>query len=320
LRLAVTRSRVRAVSANLTSRVPEGILMWLRQGYASSSRGSARAGAIGLLLEVVRHGGVPATVTQFFVGDEPRVALVAGDSVVLQRLYWFGDRGWEPDVVRWWKECLRYATVAVEVGANVGYYAVVAGCAWPELRYVAVEPHPVSASILRNNLALNGLHHVEVVEAAAVPGSSHEVELVIPREDHFQAPAGAFVVANSELSRDYSESQAVMAVNLAGLLGGVDVIKLDVEGQEFELLQSVKQVLYANNAVVLVELLDDARSLRVLIAEFCQNGYTATRPEDGALRRLSVAEVRDAKVADRGGNRDVILLPAEHPLLGVTCE
>lgn len=82
----------------------------------------------------------------------------------------------------------------MEVGANVGYFSVQAALENSELLYTAVEPHPYVASVLRRNLALNGITTVDVIEAAAVSDASQTtVELAVPNVDHFAAPAGGLL-------------------------------------------------------------------------------------------------------------------------------
>ena len=70
----------------------------------------------------------------------------------------------------WWRLLCRRSAAVIELGSNIGYWAVQGAKAGPAARYVAVEPHPESARICRANLALNDVTSVDVVEAAAVAG------------------------------------------------------------------------------------------------------------------------------------------------------
>lgn len=63
--------------------------------------------------------------------------------------------------------CCRHAGGVLELGANMGYFTVQGGRAAPSTRYVAVEPHPGSWRICRDNLALNGVTSVRLLAAAA---------------------------------------------------------------------------------------------------------------------------------------------------------
>src|SRR5215212_6643397 len=88
-----------------------------------------------------------------------------------------------PRLLPWWRHCCTRASAVLELGANVGYFTVQGATAAPGARYVAVEPHPVSAGVCRANLALNGIGSVELLEAAAVPGAGPSaVELQVPAD------------------------------------------------------------------------------------------------------------------------------------------
>lgn len=309
------RSFAREVLTSAISRLPPYLLQSLRRSYASIPSGTLRAHLAGRALEVARHAGIPAGIDTFRVDSKPPLLLAVGDSLVLQRLYWFGERGWELAVARWWTECVAHASSVAEFGANVGYYTALAGASRPDLRYVAVEPHPVSALMLRRNLLLNRIENVRVVEAAAVPDDRQMVELLVPRADHFAAPAGAFVGTASELSEVPSATLAVPAVPFRDLVEDVDLVKLDVEGQEYQLLRSACVVLMRNRAVLLVELLDDAQLLRTLILDICeQHSYVAAQPMMDSLRIIPNSALATTTVHHRMGTRDILLLPAEHPL------
>lgn len=311
----VGHSIVRDVLARILRRVPPDLLQGLRYSYSSSPPGSIPAKLASRALEIARHAGIPADVDTFRVDSKPPLLLAAGDSLVLQRLYWFGERGWEHAVVRWWTECVAYASSVAELGANVGYYAALAGASRPDLRYVAVEPHPVSAVMLRRNLLLNRIENVRVVEAAAVHDDRRVVKLSIPRADHFAAPAGAFVGTASELNEVPAATLAVAAISFRDLAEDVDLVKLDVEGQEYQLLRSAREVLMQNRAVLLIELLDDAQLLRTLILDICEeNSYVAAQPMMDALRIIPNVALATTAVHHRMGTRDILLLPAEHPL------
>jgi len=63
---------------------------------------------------------------------------------------------------------LRSGDVYVDVGSNVGYYAVLASAIVGATgRVIAIEPSPETAKVLEQNIQLNGAGNVTVVNAAA---------------------------------------------------------------------------------------------------------------------------------------------------------
>ena len=190
--------------------------------------------------------------------------------MVLHQLYWHGEQGWEPQLLPWWRRFCRGASAVLELGANVGYFTVQGARAAPHARYIAVEPYPASARVCRANLELNHLESVELVVAAAVAHSElPAVELHVPR-DQLATPTVAFVGADTELpdgmSRHATQTFSAPAVDVRSLLSGIDLLKLDVEGQEHALLAAGRDHLRTRKATVFVEVLPGTTRLRQLIA------------------------------------------------------
>ena len=303
---------VRRVAVGVVRRLPVPVADRLR-GPATVPPGSARGRAHHLLLEALRRGGIPAGVTTFALGGHPELRFVSHDSLVLHQLYWFGEQGWEPRLLPWWRRWCARASAVLELGANVGYFTVQGARAAPRARYVAVEPHPVSARVCRANLALNGIRSVELVEAAAVPRAGHPaVELQVPA-GQLDTPTVAFLGDGTELPapmrRRITATVPVPAVDVRSLLAGVDLVKLDVEGQEHALLAAARDHLRAHRPTVFVEVLPGTTRLRRLLAELCRDdGYRCHVPvAGGGLVRLDEADLLGARLLERYGGQDVIL-------------
>ena len=145
------------------------------------------------VLDVVRLGGIPQT-DPFRVPGRPDVRMVPAT-----RTSRTTSSGWASTATRQasprggprsWAHTERRS----KLGANIGLYTVL-GCICGDGRpYTAVEPNPVSSAALRRNLELNGLDHVNVVEAAVIGTRVEEaVTLRFPDRDVYGTSAGAFV-------------------------------------------------------------------------------------------------------------------------------
>lgn len=320
---ALARSQCRKGLSAVLRAVPAETFAPLRRTFPASAPASFRHRAQRLALGVVRHRGVPAETESFALVDNPDVWMVNADSYVIERLYWFGESyGYEPEVVPWWREYCRRSSSILELGANIGYFTVQGAKTAPRARYVAVEPHPGCAEVCRRNLEVNGITNVEVVEAAAVAGiEGGSVCLVTPgstSRDHYQAPCTGYVGRN-EMHRDDPDhgswgSLTVAAVPLAELLAGVDLLKMDVEGQEHALLSSVAEELAVARPTMFVELLDDTPKLRAFIGELCAlSGYRCFVPRADRLVPLAAADVPTVSLIRSFGTRDLILTCEEPP-------
>jgi FkbM family methyltransferase len=200
----------------------------------------------------------------------------------------------------------------VELGANIGYFAVQGGRAAPGTRHVAVEPHPYSAEICRTHLALNSVTSVELIEAAAVDSPAlASVALSVPA-DQQATPTIAFLADDSELpselARDVDAVLDVPAINLRSLLDGVDLIKLDVEGQEHVLLAAARDHLRAAHPTLFVEVLPGTTRLRALLADLCtSDGYRCFAASWEGLVEVAPERLATVRLMQEFGCQDVIL-------------
>lgn len=264
-------------------------------------------------LELARHRGVPEGVTSFPLLDRPEISFVNADSMVLQRLYWFGERGYEPGLVEWWRYFCRLSPNILELGANVGYYTVQGARAAPEGAYIAVEPHPGAARICAANLALNGLSNVSLIRAAAVASQTNApLRLTVPRRDHFGVPTGSFLPGPTEIAGRKPNVTLttidVPAVPVTSLLRRVDLLKLDVEGQEYELLYAGRDHLVEQRPTIFLEILRHTPRLRTLVADLCSAaGYSCYVPTPGGLVPLPAAAIPSVELRQDYRTRDVIL-------------
>ena len=308
--------RARRMGAGVVRRLPIAVADRLR-GPVTAPPQSPRQRAHDALLQVLRRGGIPAGVTSFTLRDNRELAFVNAESLVLHQLYWFGEQGWEPQLLRWWRHFCRHSSAILELGANVGYFTVQGAKAGPHARYIAVEPYPASAGVCRANLELNRVESVELVTAAAVADAELPgVELHVPA-DQLATPTVAFVGADSELPermrRHVTQTIAVSAVDVRSLLSGVDLLKLDVEGQEHALLAASREHLRTRKPTVFVEVLPGTVKLRQLIADLCRDeGFHCYVPRVDCLVRLEVPDILGAPLLDRYGCQDVILSAEPH--------
>lgn len=313
LRTTVRSLGRRSLAATLR-KVPAGAFEPVRRSLPGVPASTAGHEARRRVLELVRHRGVPRDLDSFRLLDNPRVAIANGDSFIVERLYWFGERnGYEPEVVRWWRHYCRRARKILEVGANIGYFAVQGALENPSAEYTAVEPHPGAAKLMQRNLSLNRIANVRIVEAAAVgDDAASPVELVLPRgRDHYdEAPCTGFLITSEagHPTGRRSTSVSVPAIAMKDLAAGVDLLKLDVEGQEHALLGSVEEYLASATPTMFVELLDGATRLRELIRALCEStSYRCLVPQMDALVPLESRELRSISIPERFGTRDIIV-------------
>jgi FkbM family methyltransferase len=148
---------------------------------------------------------------------------------------------------------LRPEDTFIDVGANAGAYTLLAagGCG---ARVVAVEPVPATCALLRQNIALNGLEEAVNVQAIGLGAAPDQLYFSVAKADAWNhvvlQPDGVTAV------------QSVEVVCLDSLTATVipALLKIDVEGYEYEVLAGAQQTLQAVDLkAVIVELNDSGR-------------------------------------------------------------
>lgn len=206
--------------------------------------------AAGDLARVLRH---PRTLRNPWAG--PSLRLRTGDNIrcitrpnsddIYSMMPWR-----ERDVEGFIREALMRAQeeggVFVDVGANVGYYSILASrMGVPAL---AVEAHPQTFSVLQENLRLNRCQNVTPVHRAIWNRSGLRVNVV--------APGTQYGMAAVELS-SRGEVETVTLDDLLEPYEKIGLVKLDVEGAELQALEGAHRTLKRTPFVVL-EALDEA--------------------------------------------------------------
>ena len=152
-----------------------------------------------------------------------------------EKAYWLGH--YEPEVQALLCSELRPGDCFFDVGANIGFFTVLAGRLGA--RVVAIEPDPVNARRVERNAALNDVN-AQVVAAAAWDAEG-SVDLV-------RGGSG------SEWSA--KPGKGVPSVTLDGVAaenGLPDIVKLDVEGAEGRVLRGAESVLASRPRLVICE-------------------------------------------------------------------
>jgi FkbM family methyltransferase len=209
---------------------------------------------------------------------------VDASDIVGSYIAYFGV--WEPNLTHWLQRRLRPEDVFVDVGANIGYFTLLAShLVGTRGGVVAIEPSPQANAALRRNVAGNGAENVRV-EDVAVWKSSGEV-VVFGASDRI---VGGTTLDPAWADRWSFDTQvAVSAEPLWGLLSDDEasraaVLKVDVEGSELEALEGMQPLLprLREDVAIVIELEGDAvRIARDVLGRFgfeafvIENDYSA---------------------------------------------
>ena len=205
----------------------------------------------------------------------PRQSVYMGDHRVLTRLQTghkiyvdARDRGltphlimdgfWEADMTRVWNDNLRPGMTVIDVGANVGYYTLLAADrVGPNGCVVAFEPDPGLLDLLFATLDINGYRSRCRCVQKAVAGEAGRATFY---------KRGKYPINNSlwdapGLADSMMDEVSSFEVDLVNLdcfvrdeLGGraIDLVKIDAEGAESIVLQGMKETLKQNRQITVL--------------------------------------------------------------------
>ncbi len=150
---------------------------------------------------------------------------------------------------------LKPGMIAIDVGANFGYYSLLmADLVGPEGRVVAVEPNPHVAPKLRASVALNGFsERTRIIEAAAGAADEGSVHLYATLSE----PKNATVVRD-----DFTADPQIATISNVPLwtaeavereFGRVDFLKIDAEGAEEDIIMGLRPILAKHSPDLVLE-------------------------------------------------------------------
>ena len=143
------------------------------------------------------------------------------------------------------KSVLRPGDHVLEIGANIGYYAMIAARAVGATGHVtAFEPDPRNVDFLERNIRLNGLTGRITLHAQAVSDQPGSFEFQMAQASNLSSVRQtAASTAVNYAGRGYVGTVNVTVAALGAVLAQsarpVDVMRMDVEGHEVEILDAL---------------------------------------------------------------------------------
>lgn len=166
----------------------------------------------------------------------------SGDRMISESLR--RDRCWEPYETAITLQHLQAGDIYVDVGANIGYYTLVAAArVGTQGKVFAYEPDAANFRLLETNIALNNLAQVQAFPLA-LHHQHAEGKLFLSRDN--------FGDHRIYEAREARQSQPIKLVHgashLDALTDHIDFLKIDTQGAECFVVQGLQQTLLDNRA------------------------------------------------------------------------
>jgi FkbM family methyltransferase len=155
---------------------------------------------------------------------------------------------------------VRARGLIVDVGANTGFYALLAAAASRLTRVLAFEPDLSVLAKLRHNLALNRMGRRILPVDIALSDRAGRASLYVPTQEH------GLIETSSSLEQDFKTAHSavldVTAMPLDAYLGRfrlrrpkVSLMKIDVEGHEASVLSGCTKTVARDRPIIFAEVL-----------------------------------------------------------------
>jgi len=155
------------------------------------------------------------------------------------------DGEWESWVTKVFLKTLREGMTVVDVGANVGYYTLLAARAvGPHGKVFGFEPEPRNFELMRRSVEANGFNAWTTLSSKAVADRAGATQLHI-----FVDGYGASHSLFAELVPGAKRHIPVETISLDDFFAGgtrIDLVKLDAEGAEAAIWRGMKRILEEN--------------------------------------------------------------------------
>jgi FkbM family methyltransferase len=161
--------------------------------------------------------------------------------------------------------------VFVDIGANVGYYALNAALLGAQ-KVIAIEPNPTILSRLYDNIALNNLSSKIAVHGVAVGAKTDVVELTIADKDFGSSSIIDHSVGTHHISVPIKPLFEILKTEGVAM---ANIIKIDIEGMEdralFPYFESIESEYYPK--LIVMEDGINAQWEQDILSWLLTNGY-----------------------------------------------
>jgi FkbM family methyltransferase len=152
---------------------------------------------------------------------------------------------YEPPMIAVLRKYLKPGDVFVDLGANEGYFSVIAsGLVGSGGRVIAIEPQSRLQAVIHRNLQLNNCTNVEI-ERIVISGVNGELELTLTPQTN---TGGSSLWPTRQklrgvLSKERVESRTLESFLRSAGIPSCGLMKVDIEGAEWEVFMNAGDVL-----------------------------------------------------------------------------
>lgn len=197
--------------------------------------------------------------------EAPRVTFVVNPTCYLGKvLFWEGIEGFEPGIRRIFRHLVAQSNTFLDIGANIGYYSVLAQAFNPNVTIHSFEPLPAPFSYLDKNLQLNGAqrataHRLALSNESGPTTFFYSLNPKFPFIEDQLTSTGSLdkdQAARTNMLLEASVEQITLDQFVTSKnLPPIDLIKLDTEATEHLVLDGAKNTVDQHRPFIICEVL-----------------------------------------------------------------
>jgi FkbM family methyltransferase len=164
-------------------------------------------------------------------------------------LFWYGC--YELPAITLWRQLTTPDAVVIDIGANIGYYSIIAAHKAAAGQVYAFEPYSAARRQLQRNIDVNHFRHIEALPFAVSDHAGTQA-LYISAKDN-TSMTGLAPATNFSGNTETVQTVALDGWADARGLSRIDLLKIDVEGAEISVLSSMARILQRYRPLVFIE-------------------------------------------------------------------
>ena len=177
----------------------------------------------------------------------------------------------------------RAGWTVVDLGANMGFFSCQAAGAAPGVRVVSVEPLPGYQAVLKRNLQDNAFSQATLVAGAICGEANQIIPLTVWYNAAGELKTGQIPPDAAKVETIQAQGHTLAEVFAAGQVDRCDLLKVDIEGAEYELFEKIPAALWQRIERVVMEVHQDkTHSAQQIVRSLEKNGFKVQMKNEGS--------------------------------------
>jgi FkbM family methyltransferase len=171
--------------------------------------------------------------------------------------------GWEKESLKIWAKLCDEAQVILDIGANTGVFSLLAAHRKPDATIIAVEPIDVNFSVLQRNIKINNADIKTEKVALSDTNGTATMYMLKDRLNYMTSVNDNRYQLHPEISGEHEVIPITVPLKTYEYLEQkysiqkINLIKIDVEGHEFRVLNAMADQIKKDRPVILIEVIGD---------------------------------------------------------------